>query len=77
MWKARTNESYLKYIPQMSKFFGVPITRIYGEGGTPSHYALDKKIENLTPEQLKAVDAFIEILNRYCKRDDINDRADD
>ena len=59
-WKAGQNESYKKHIPNIAKFFGVPISRIYGEGGTPKMYALNKKLEKLTPEQLKFVEEFIE-----------------
>jgi len=67
MWKTGNSESYLKHMPKIAKFFGVPMSMIFGERGTPKHFALNKKIEALPPDVLDAVDAFIEVYTKKRK----------
>lgn len=67
-WKAETSDSYMKHIPKIAKFFGVPIARIYGEGGTPQQFALNKLLESLTPDQIKAVEAFIKAYTEHSQK---------
>ena len=64
-WKSGKSESYMRHIPKIAKFFGVPVSRLYGEGGTPQQFALNKLLESLTPEQLKAVEAFIKTYTEH------------
>lgn len=68
-WKNGNNTSYMKYLPQIADFFGVPIDYLLGDEGqkttiSPNFtYALyDEITHDLTEEQIEQLKKFADFL---------------
>lgn len=62
-WKSNRATSYMKYLPQISEFFGVSVDYLLGKEETNFTYALYNELaHDLSEEQLQQLKQFADFL---------------
>ena len=63
-WKSGKNTSYMKYLPEIADFFGVPVYALLGKNANDNFtFAMYSEItHDLTPDKLEQLRKYAEFL---------------